>query len=68
MIRVIIFLNIHVMHVTKITCFFLHQTRHADYYHVIGIITIRTGMLGNMFKIEFVMIKKNFSFHSKDQG
>ena len=29
----------------------------------IGIITVGTGMLGNMFGIEIVMIKKNFSFH-----
>ena len=32
----------------------------------IGIITTGTGMLGTIFGIEFVMIKKNFSFHSKD--
>ena len=29
----------------------------------IGIITIGTGMLGTIFEIEIVMIKKNFSFH-----
>ena len=34
----------------------------------IGIITIGTGMLGTIFGIEIVMIKKNFSFHLKDQG
>ena len=34
MISVIISLNILVMHVTKIIIyFFLHQTRHDDYYH-----------------------------------
>ena len=33
MIRVIISLNIVVMHVTKIIVFFLRQTKHADYYH-----------------------------------
>ena len=33
-----------------------------------GIITIGTGMLGTIFGIEIVMIKKNFSFHSKDYG
>ena len=32
------------------------------------IITIGTGMLGTIFGIEIVMIKKNFSFHWKDQG
>ena len=34
----------------------------------IGILTIGTGMLGTIFGIEIVMIKKNFSFHSKDLG
>ena len=34
----------------------------------IGIITIVTGILGTIFGIEIVMIKKNFSIHSKDQG
>ena len=34
----------------------------------IGIITIGTGMLGTIFGIEFFMIKKNFSFYSKDHG
>ena len=29
----------------------------------IGIITIGTGMLGTIFEIGNVMIKKNFSFH-----
>ena len=29
----------------------------------IGIITIETGMLGTLFEIESVRIKKNFSFH-----
>ena len=29
----------------------------------IGIITIETGMLGTIFVMEIVMIKKNFSFH-----
>ena len=63
LISVIISLNILVMHVTKIVCFFFRrQTRHADYYHI-GIITIGTGMLGTIFGIEIVMIRKNFSFH-----
>ena len=30
--------------------------------NIIGIITIGTGMLGTIFGIEIVMIKKNFSF------
>ena len=34
----------------------------------IGIISTGTGMLGTKFGIEIVMIKKNFNFHSKDQG
>ena len=34
----------------------------------IGILTIGTGMLGTIFGIEIVMIKKNFSIHWKDQG
>ena len=46
--------------------FFLRQTRHADYYH--RYYNHRTGMLGTIFGIEIVMIKKNFSFHGKDQG
>ena len=29
----------------------------------IGILTIGTGMLGTIFGIEIVMIKKNFIFH-----
>ena len=34
----------------------------------IGIITIGRGMLGIIFGIGIAMIKKNFSFHLKDQG
>ena len=34
----------------------------------IGIITIGTGMLGTVYGIEIVMIKKKISFHWKDQG
>ena len=34
----------------------------------IGIIAIGTGMLGTIFGIEIVMIKKNFNCHWKDQG
>ena len=62
LISVIISLNILVMHVTKIVFVFRRLTRQADYYHI-GIITIGTGMLGTLFGIEIVMIRKNFSFH-----
>ena len=41
--------------------FLLRQTRHADYNH--RYLTIGTGMLGIIFGIESVMIKKNLSFH-----
>ena len=34
----------------------------------IGILTIGTGMLGTIFGIETVKIKKNFSFSFKGQG
>ena len=64
MIRVIISLNIFVMHVTKIFFF----TKLDMLITTIGIITIETGMMGTIFGIEIVIIKKNFSFHSKDQG
>ena len=60
MISVKISLNTLVMHVTKIF-FFLRQTRPADYYH--KYYNHRTGMLGTIFGIGIVMIKKNFSFH-----
>ena len=53
LISVIISLNILVMHVTKIIFFFRRQTRHADIYHILlGIITMRTGMLGTIFGVE----------------
>ena len=61
-ISVIISLNILVTNVTKIIFFFRRQTRHADYYHKC-IITMVTDMLGNIFGILIVMIRKNFSFH-----
>ena len=61
MVSVIISLNILVMHVTKIIVFFLRQTKHADYYH--RYYNHRDRHVGYIFKIEFVMIKKNFSFH-----
>ena len=49
--------------------FFLHQTRHAYYFHrCYKFITIGTGMLGTIFAIENITVKKNFSFHCKDQG
>ena len=64
MIRVIISLTIFVMHVTKIFFF----TKLDMLITIIGIITIETGMLGTVFGIEIVMIKRSFSVHSKDQG
>ena len=65
MISVIISLNILVMHVTR---FFLSFFAKLGLLITIGIITIGTGMLSTILWIETVMIKKNFSFHSKDQG
>ena len=62
LISVIISLNILVMHVTKIILFIRRQTRQADYYHIC-IISIGTGMLGTIFGIKIVMIRKNLSFH-----
>ena len=61
MISVIISLNTLVMHVTKIIFSFFAKLDML--ITTIGIITIGTGMLGTTFGIEFVMIKKNFSFH-----
>ena len=66
MISVIISLNILVMHLTKIIVFFLRQTKHADYYNMYY--NHRDRHVGYIFGIEIVMIKKNFSFHLKDQG
>ena len=57
MIRVIISLNMFVMHGTKIIfSFFAKQDMLIT---IIGIITIGAGMLGTIFGIEIVMIKKN---------
>ena len=61
MISVIISLNILVMHVTKIIFSFFAKLDML--IATIGIITIGSGMLGNILRIEFFMIKKNFSFH-----
>ena len=63
---VIISLNTLVMHVTKIIVSFFAKLDML--ITTIGIITIGAGMLGTTFGIEIVMIKKNFSFHRKDQG
>ena len=46
--------------------FFLRQTRHADYYYYNIWIGVLVRVLGTIFWIESVMIKKNFSFHSND--
>ena len=61
MISVIIALNIFAMHVTKII--FTFFVKLDMLITNIGIITIETGMLGTIFRIEIVMIKENFSFH-----
>ena len=54
------------MHVTKIIVSFLAKLDML--IAIIYIITIGTGMLGTIFGIEIVMIKRNFSFNSRDQG
>ena len=62
MISIIISLNILVMYVTKIIIF--SSFAKLDMLITsISIITIGTGMLDNIFGIEIVRIKKNFSFH-----
>ena len=61
MISVIISLNTLVMHVTKIIFSFFAKLDML--ITTIGILTIGTGMLGTIFGIEIVMIKKSFSFH-----
>ena len=66
MISVIISLNILIMHVTKIIFSFFAKLDML--ITTMGIITIGTGMLGTIFGIKIVMIKKNLSFHWKDQG
>ena len=56
MISLLISLNILVMHVTKIIFSFFAK---ADMLVItLGIITIGTGMLGTIYGIEIVMIKK----------
>ena len=61
MISVIISLNILVLHVTKIVFSFFAKLDML--IATIGIITIGSGMLCTILRIEIVMIKKNFSFH-----
>ena len=61
MIRVIIFLNILVMHVTKIIYSFFAKVDML--VTTICIIIIEAGMLGTIIWREIVMIKNNFSFH-----
>ena len=61
MISTIISLNILVTHVTKILFSFF--TKLDMLITTIGIITIEAGMLGTIFGIEIVMIKKKFNFH-----
>ena len=67
MISVISSLNIIVMHVNKII-FLSFFTKLDMLITTIGIIAIGKGMEGTIFGIEIVIIKNNFSFHSKDQG
>ena len=61
MISVIISINILVMYVTKIMFSFFAKLDML--ITTIDIIIIGTGMLGTIFGIEIVMIKKKFSFH-----
>ena len=61
LISAIIYLNTLVMHVTKIIFSFFAKLEML--FTTIGIVAIGTGMLGTIFGIEIVMIKKNFSFH-----
>ena len=61
MISAITSLNILVMHVTKIVVSFFAKLDML--ITKIGMITIGIGMLGTIFGLESVMIKKNFSFH-----
>ena len=60
MISVMISLSILVMHVTKIIFSFFAKL--DQLITTIGIIAIGTGMLGTIFGLEIVMIKKNFNF------
>ena len=66
MVSVILSLSILLMPDTKIILSFV--TKLEMLIATIGIISTGTGMLGTKFGIEIVMIKKNFNFHSKDQG
>ena len=61
MISVILSLIILVMHVTKIIFSFF--AKQGMLITTIGIITIGVGMLGTIFGIEIVLIKRNFSLH-----
>ena len=59
MIRVIFYLNILAMHVTKINCILSSLNYPCFRYReitTIGIITIGIGMLGTIFGVEIVMI------------
>ena len=62
MISVILSLNILVTHASKII-YFLSSPNLDMLITSISTITIGTGMLGTIFGIEIVRIKKNFSFH-----
>ena len=62
MISVIISLNILVMHVTYFIYLFSSIAKLDMLITTIGIITIGTGLLGTIFGIEIVMIKKTSVF------
>ena len=62
MISVIISLNILVMHVTYFIYLFSSFAKLDILITTIGIITIETGLLGTIFGIEIVMIKKTSVF------
>ena len=66
MISVIISLNTLVMHVTKIIFSFFAKLDML--ITTIGTITIGTGMLGTIFGIEIVMIKKTSVFIERTRG
>ena len=61
--------------ISKYSCYACYQDYYFSFFTkldmiitTMGSITIGTGMLGTIFGTETVMFKKNFSFHSKDQG
>ena len=51
--------------ISRLIVFFFHQTRHAFRYKFIS--TLGIGMLGTICVVEIFMMRKKFSFRSKDQ-